>query len=169
MSSVLNQLPVSEVMSIKVYSVSPDEPIEHALNLMRAKHFGGLAVVENGKVAGIITRKDIHEIDISKRDRTHVRDVMKTQILTTTPDEKVSVALEKMAKLRIMRMPVISKTGALIGIITLTDIDRASKQLQNKTFTPALKGLKCSSCGAPLKLTLGNVATCEYCGQATPV
>ena len=41
---------------------------------MRAKHFGGLPVVENGKVVGIMTQKDVNTTDPKKRDKMKVQD-----------------------------------------------------------------------------------------------
>ena len=59
MSSVLANITVAEIMSIKVHSISSGKTVEQAHNLMEAGGFGGLPVVDDGKLAGIITRKNI--------------------------------------------------------------------------------------------------------------
>ena len=127
MSSVLANITVAEIMSTKVHSISSDKTVEQAHNLMEAKGFGGLPVVDNGKLAGIITRKDIRNIEVEKRATTKVKAVMTKEVLTTVPEERVSIILEKMLKRKVGRMPVISKTGAVVGMVTLADIDKASK------------------------------------------
>ena len=127
MSSVLANITVAEIMSIKVHSISSDKTVEQAHNLMEARGFGGLPVVDDGKLAGIITRKDIRNIEFEKRAKTKVKDVMTKQVLTTVPEERVSIILEKMLKRKVGRMPVVSKTGALVGMVTLADMDKASK------------------------------------------
>ncbi|PKL60430.1 MAG: histidine kinase [Methanomicrobiales archaeon HGW-Methanomicrobiales-4] len=50
---------VSSVMSTPVITITPDEDIEAAASLMLQKKVDRLAVVDNGKLTGIITREDI--------------------------------------------------------------------------------------------------------------
>lgn len=164
MSSILKDIPVSEVMSIKVYTISSDQTVEHAQNLMHKKHFGGIPVVDDGKLVGIITLKDVSNVEVGKREKTKIKDVMVKQIVTISPKEKVSTALEKMSKLRVMRLPVVSGTNTLIGVITLTDIEKTSRMLQNRKISHS-KSLKCKGCGAPLKMTVSHTVKCEYCGM----
>lgn len=166
MSSILKDIPVSEVMSMKVFTISPDQTVEQAQNLMQKKHFGGLPVVDNGKLVGIVTLKDVGNIKVGKREKTKIRDIMIKQVVTISQKEKVSIALEKMSKLRVMRLPVVLGADTLIGVITLTDIEKASKMLQNRKISHS-KSLKCKGCGAPLKVSISRTAICEYCGQAT--
>lgn len=163
MSSVLKDIPVSEVMSIKVFSISSDKTVEDASNLMHRKHFGGLPVVDDKRLVGIITLKEVNDIKPEKRGKTKVKDVMTKQVVTISPHEKVSVALEKMSKLSIMRLPVVSGTDAMIGVITLTDIKKASKDLQHRKLTTTPR---CKGCGATLKVSISHTVTCEYCGLA---
>ena len=127
MASVLANITVAEIMSTKVHTISSDKTVEQAHNSMEAKGFGGLPVVDDGKLAGIITRKDVKNVDVEKRAKTKVNAVMTQQVLTTVPEERVSIVLEKMLKRKVGRMPVISKTGAVVGMVTLADIDKASK------------------------------------------
>ena len=164
MSSFLKDIPVSEVMSIKVFTISSNRTVEDALNLMHRKHFGGIPVVDDKKLVGIITLKEVTDVKSEKRSKTQVKDVMIKQVATISPREKVSNALEKMSKLRIMRLPVVSGGDAMVGIITLTDINKVSKGLQRRKIT---KTPKCKGCGASLKISISHTVTCEYCGLAS--
>ena len=56
---LIAKLPVKDIMAKKVYIVSPNEPVDAAASLMREHRIGGLPVVDNGKVVGIITETDI--------------------------------------------------------------------------------------------------------------
>lgn len=56
---LLAKLPVRDVMAKKVLTVSPETPIDEAAKLMREHRLGGLPVVSDGKLAGIITETDI--------------------------------------------------------------------------------------------------------------
>lgn len=154
--SAIFQIRVSEVMSLKIYSISPEEPIERARNLMVSKHFGGLPVVEDGRCVGIITIKDTHKEGFLKG---RVKDVMTKEFISTTPEEMLADAHTKMTKFRVMRLPVITRDNRLVGMLTLTDIDHAQKILKDRTS----KTSKCKSCGAPLPLTMAKTVICGYC------
>ena len=59
---LISKIKVSEVMTKKVITVQVDTPIEEAARVMADNKFGGLPVVENGKVVGIITETDLFKI-----------------------------------------------------------------------------------------------------------
>ena len=168
MSSVLANITVAEVMSIVVYSISPEKTVAEAYGLLRGKHLGGLPVLENGNLVGIITHNDAKGVDFNKRLKTKVKDIMTKKILTVLPDEKVSTALEKMSELRIMRMPVVSSKGSLVGFLALSDIERAVKTLRNRKLD-APQTIKCPNCSAPLAVTINRRVTCEHCGHVSSV
>lgn len=56
---LLAKLPVKEIMAKKLYTVKMDTPIDEAAALLRENRIGGLPVVDNGKIVGIITETDI--------------------------------------------------------------------------------------------------------------
>lgn len=56
---LLARLPVKDVMAKKVVTISPETPIDEAAKLMREQRLGGLPVVSEGKLVGIITETDI--------------------------------------------------------------------------------------------------------------
>lgn len=58
-ASMLEELTLEDVMVRKPYTASPDMPLEEAANLILEKKIGGLPVVEQGKLVGIITVVDI--------------------------------------------------------------------------------------------------------------
>ena len=59
---LLNQIKVKEVMTKKVITVEEDCPIEDAARLMRENEVGGLPVMRNGQVIGIITESDLFDV-----------------------------------------------------------------------------------------------------------
>jgi len=164
MSSVLKQITVAEVMSINIYTISPERTVAQAYGLMRVKRLGGLPVIENGNLVGIVTHNYAKGVKFRDRAKTKVRDIMTKQVVTILPDEKVSTALERMSELRIGRMPVVSKTGALVGFLARSDIDKASKTLRYRNLNSP-ESIKCPRCSAPLPITLNRVAVCEHCRE----
>lgn len=59
---LISKIKVSEVMTRKVVTAQVDTPIEEAARIMADNKFGGLPVVEDGKVVGIITETDLFKI-----------------------------------------------------------------------------------------------------------
>jgi acetoin utilization protein AcuB len=59
---LLNQIKVKEVMTREVITVKADCPIEDAARLMRDNEIGGLPVIGDGKLVGIITESDLFEV-----------------------------------------------------------------------------------------------------------
>jgi CBS domain-containing protein len=59
---LLAKLTVDRIMTRKVLSVGPDTTIREAARVMLEKKIGGLPVVENGKVVGILTESDIFRL-----------------------------------------------------------------------------------------------------------
>jgi acetoin utilization protein AcuB len=62
MHYMLSQLLVSELMSTDVITVSPDTPVEEAARIMADHKIGGLPVMENGALVGIITETDVFTV-----------------------------------------------------------------------------------------------------------
>ncbi|MGC8777515.1 MAG: CBS and ACT domain-containing protein [Candidatus Caldatribacteriaceae bacterium] len=59
---LLSKMTVAEIMTRKIIFVEPDVPIEEAALIMNKNHIGGLPVVEENRLVGIITESDIFEI-----------------------------------------------------------------------------------------------------------
>jgi acetoin utilization protein AcuB len=62
MHDMLTRLKVTELMTADVITVSPDAPLEEAACIMADNKIGGLPVVKNGKLVGIITETDIFKV-----------------------------------------------------------------------------------------------------------
>jgi len=62
MNYLLSKLPVSEIMTKKVLTVTDDTPIEEAARILADNKIGGLPVMRNGRVVGIITETDLFKI-----------------------------------------------------------------------------------------------------------
>ena len=54
-----NKLPVGEICHLNPYSVTPNTPLREVAKTMAEKHYGSAIVMENGKLAGIVTTIDI--------------------------------------------------------------------------------------------------------------
>jgi CBS domain-containing protein len=164
MSSHLTNITVNEIMSLVPYSISPENSVYHAYGLMYRKRFGGLPVIENGVLVGVITRTDIKKNDSHNMREIKIKDIMSNKPITVYQTEKVSVALEKLTNCRIGGMPVLSDSNSLVGWISLSDIERAARTLRNKKIN-AVQTINCPNCTAPLPSAIYRTVTCQHCGH----
>jgi len=102
-------------------TLSPEATIGEALRLMKENKIGGIPIVDTAqKLVGILTNRDLRlETDLKKKVST----VMTSEQLITAPEgtdlKKAELIFKKN---KVEKLPVVSKTGKLIGLITFGDI-----------------------------------------------
>ena len=106
-------------------TISSDKSIEDALDMMQRYKISGVPVIDNAKLVGILTNRDIR---FEENLKLKVRDRMTSENLITVPigttlDEAKSV----LQKHRIEKLLVISDHGNLKGLITVKDIQKKEK------------------------------------------
>ena len=91
---------------------------------MREGDMGALPIVEENKLVGIVTDRDIvvRAIAEGKDFDTKIGDVMTTEIFSVKPDDFIFEAIRLMGDKQVRRIPVINETGELAGIIAMADI-----------------------------------------------
>ncbi|WP_238320635.1 CBS domain-containing protein [Limisalsivibrio acetivorans] len=115
-------------------TVNKDDTILDAKHLMQENNIRRLPVVQNDKLLGIITEKDIKEFTPSKASsldvyelkrllaKTVVSDAMNTDVITVHPDSPIEKAALILRDKRFGGLPVVNDDGTLVGIITAVDI-----------------------------------------------
>jgi len=111
---------VEKRMTRTPVTIKPDESLAVARAKMSAGLFGRLPVVENGKLVGIVTDRDVRT-HWNSLDSTSARAAMTANVLTVSPKGRLEHAAELMVMNKIGGLPVVEE-GELVGIITLTDI-----------------------------------------------
>jgi IMP dehydrogenase len=111
-------------------TISPDEKLKDALALMAKHGISGLVVISRGRLAGILTNRDLRFArDLDKK----VSDAMTTKLVTA----RVGTTLEQAEKIlhehRIEKLPLVDKNNQLKGLITTRDI------LNRKQYPDACK------------------------------
>lgn len=125
---------VRDWMSSPVVVIDPDSSVSHALTLMRRRNIHSLVVDISGKnpAYGIITTTDIRD-KIIAMDRnpaeTLVRDIMTAPVITANPDWSLQECSRKMQEAGIHHFPVANEDGALVGLISATDIFIAAEEI----------------------------------------
>lgn len=134
---------VKDLMTTKVMTVSPGDKADKVFYILNFEGIRHLPVVENKKVVGILSDRDLKkfwgslktsrttvvkdEMVVTLKSRT-VRTIMRRGVITTSPNAHAAEAAAIMAKRKIGALPVVHKEK-LVGIITATDILRAFVRL----------------------------------------
>jgi CBS domain-containing protein len=117
---------IREVMTSEVKACEPSATVVEAAKLMAQEDVGPIPVVEDGRLVGIITDRDIVVKMIAKGDDPSSRtvgDIASRDLVTITPDSDVSEALDLMAENQVRRLPVVDG-DRLVGIVAQADIAR---------------------------------------------
>ena len=124
---------VHEIMTKHVRAVAPDLDADAALQLMHQEHVHHLVVIEGKRVAGVISERDLGgEKGALVRAGRKVSDLMSREVVTTSPDETVRHAANLLRGNEIGCLPILDERGALVGILTTTDIlDMVGKGMES--------------------------------------
>jgi acetoin utilization protein AcuB len=117
-------------------AVPADATLGEALRLMREHRVRHLPVVEGGEVVGMLSDRDLRLAmpsplgmesaeDVAAAEGTPVADVMARGAITVGPFDTVEDAAVRMRRHRVGSLPVVDAGGALLGILTETDILQA--------------------------------------------
>lgn len=124
--------PVSEIMSTKVLTCTPEDEVDNVWRLMQEKALAGLPVVAKDKLVGIVTQKDLLESGAllptfeshkgRHRASAKISAVMKTNVIAVQPQIKAIRVAKIMVSRDIGRVPVVDRDGRLIGMVDREDI-----------------------------------------------
>lgn len=105
--------------------LSPQNLLSEAENLMSKYAISGIPITEHGKLVGIITNRDMRfESDLSKT----IGDCMTREHLVTAPvGTSLETAKDLLRQHRIEKLPLVDSQGMLKGLITIKDIEKATK------------------------------------------
>jgi IMP dehydrogenase len=123
----------AEVAAVKKYesgmiadpvTVHPEQKIADALATMERHGISGLPVVADGRLVGILTNRDLR---FEKHLGKLVREVMTTKVITAHPGIGLEQAKEILQAHRIEKLPIIDERQRLCGLITVKDMDKATR------------------------------------------
>lgn len=148
MFAVVEQL-VSEIMTKEILSVNPDQDIKEVASILAEKKIGGLPVLQDDKLVGMVSEDDlimkdvkihfptfIHLLDgfiylesikrfedqFRKMIGAKVRDVMSLDFKSISMELTVTEAATMMVEEGLDRLPVLDENQKLVGIVTKADI-----------------------------------------------
>ncbi len=115
---------VKEVMNDKVLTTTKETLIKDAARIMTKHTIGGLLVLEDEKIIGILTERDILGKVVARGDDprlVRVQDIMTTNVITIQDNDTIEKAVELMTEHNIKKLPVLHEKR-LVGIVTASDI-----------------------------------------------
>ena len=122
---------VKNIMTKPAVRIESSATAQRAAKEMVKHRVGSIIVVKNKNPIGIITETDLNKkIVVPAKDPRKVKtyEIMSSPIVSIQPNDDLEVAVEKMEKHKIKRLPVVNK-GKIVGVITNTDIARASPEM----------------------------------------
>ncbi|MBO8183173.1 MAG: M50 family metallopeptidase [Archaeoglobus sp.] len=132
--NVLKRVKIMDIMSHDPLTISPETKVGEVLELMLAQKHLGYPVVEDGKLVGIVTLKDISKASAE----TPVAEVMTRDVVTISPLSSAFEAFKLINEKKIGRLPVVDE-GKVIGIVSRTDLMRT---LEIIGIQEAFKGVR---------------------------
>jgi len=131
---------VWQLMSNDPVTLDAHATLDVADDLMKLKRIRHLPVLEDGRLVGLVTQRDLflagvssvlnfrHQAEKEWLGRISIREVMTTELVTIAPDTDVEEAVDRMLEHKIGCLPVIAG-GTLVGLLSETDCLRYLKRI----------------------------------------
>jgi CBS domain-containing protein len=116
---------IKDIMTENVVSISIDDSVFEAANLMNSNQVGCLVIMNEEEPIGIVTERDIVRRVVAKKLplETKISAVMSKSLITIGPDASLKEAARVMSSNKIRRLPVL-KQNKLVGIVVASDFVR---------------------------------------------
>jgi CBS domain-containing protein len=153
---------VADVMTRDLFTVTPETPLQEAIQLLAQNRISGLPVVtEAGELQGVLSESDLmwqvtgaplpayimlldsviylenptrYSEEVHKALGQTVAEVMSHEkVSTTQPDTPLKAAAQLMHQKKVTRLPVLDAANKLVGILTQGDIVRALAESYSET------------------------------------
>ena len=116
-----------EAKAPEVFAIGPDAPVIDAIRLMAEKCIGAVLVIQDGRLAGILSERDYaRKIVLQGRSSatTPVREIMTSDVVTIGLDETTDRCMQLVTDHRIRHLPVTSN-GQVLGVVSIGDLVKA--------------------------------------------
>lgn len=118
------ELKIEQVMTREVITIAPDSSMGDLKELLRVNRIGGVPVVEDGALVGIITMENLIKAMETGELSAIVGDKMTARLQTMRANDPVIAAVSLFGQFGYGRLPVVDAQGGLVGILTPSDIVR---------------------------------------------
>ncbi len=125
-AALLKALKVKEAMTGNIPIISPQSTLDDVANLLERFEVHAVAVVDEGKMVGIVAKLDAVRCIHQDRPMVSVSDIMSSKLIVTHPDESLFDAMNKMIVNHISQLPVVERNNPnlVLGLLSLGDVTR---------------------------------------------
>jgi CBS domain-containing protein len=120
----------------EIWSIAPTQTVFEAIQLMAIRRVGALLVMDEQRLAGIISERDYaREVILKGRSskETPVQDIMTTEVVTITPESRIEESLALMSEHRVRHLPVLMQEE-VVGMISIGDLVKEVIKEQRSTI-----------------------------------
>jgi CIC family chloride channel protein len=129
-------LTAADLMQRRVETLSSQMTIAQAVQAFANSSHRGFPIVDNGKLVGILTQRDLSALQHQNLDRqTAISTLMTQRVIALSPQDPLTSVLYLLDRHQIGRIPVVDGRK-LVGIITRADIIRAEAERISSTVSP---------------------------------
>jgi CBS domain-containing protein len=124
---------IKDVMTSEPRTIDAGQSVAYAAKMMRDEDVGLAPIVEDDKLIGMLTDRDIAIRVVAEGrnpDEVMVGEVASKQVVTVDPQQDLDEALRIMAKHQVRRLPVVEEDGRLVGIVAQADVAREGNDKQ---------------------------------------
>jgi CBS domain-containing protein len=135
---------VSEIMpkrEVVTVDINDNPSVLDVAKLMAKHRIGSVVVVEdnnnNNKPIGIITERDIiKKVSAQNKvaDQVAVRHIMSSPLIAVRSVDSIDTAAEAMAKNKVKRLVVLEQDGAMIGVLSVSDITKKLAKIMTDDY-----------------------------------
>jgi CBS domain-containing protein len=122
---------IHDIMHAGVEAHAPDAPLSALAKTMKSKDIGAVPIVEQGKLVGMVTDRDIAVralADGKDVGQLTAKDVMSKNIACCHEADSALSASKMMQERRIRRLPVLDDNEKLVGMVSLGDLTHAMSE-----------------------------------------
>jgi CBS domain-containing protein len=123
---------IRDLMTENPSSCERGTPVAEAAKVMARENVGSVPVVQNGRLVGVVTDRDlVVRVLAEGRDpqSTTVGEIASSELVTLSPDDGLDQALQLLARHQVRRLPVV-EGERLVGIVAQADIARHADEVQ---------------------------------------
>jgi len=135
------RVPLNEVMKRNPTMISIEANVAKAAKTMCREKVGSVIILQRNKPIGIVTEEDINCKVVAKDlkpSTVQVSTIMSTPLITVSADKTVIDAAQMMVEHKVRRLPIVDKSGKVIGIVTVRDLLTVSNE-QNELLTDLIE------------------------------
>ncbi|MBC8240694.1 MAG: CBS domain-containing protein [Alphaproteobacteria bacterium] len=110
-----------------VWSVHPDDSVFNAIQMMADKDVGAVVVIEDGKLAGILSERDYARNVVLKgksSPKTKIREIMVTHVVCARLEQTAEQCMAVMTEKHVRHLPVLHEKK-VVGMVSLGDVAKS--------------------------------------------